>query len=258
MIYFEGSKSVAAYIATPHGCGSDWGAVAPKEYWQEIRRICDHYDVLLIADEVVTGFGRTGKWFAMEHFDVEADIMTTAKGISGCYIPLGAVMVSDEINEPFEAGNAYFVHGFTNGGHPVACAAGSKAIDIYREDNLIENSKKMGEHLFTYKEKLLAHPSVADVRGWGLCMTLELVENKESGEYFPSSKGAESIFHSLTLKNGLVFYSTLYGQRREPMFKRGLPLMICPPLSIKQEEVDDLVGRLDQTLYEWEAEMGVG
>ena len=256
-IYYEGSNSVAAYIATPHGCGSDWGSVAPKEYWQEVRRICDHYDVLLIADEVVTGFGRTGKWFAMEHFGVEVDIMVTAKGISGCYIPMGAVMVSDEINKPFEEGNAYFVHGFTNGGHPVACAAGSKAIDIYREDNLVENSEKMGEHLFTYKEQFLAHPSVIEARGWGLCMTLELVESKESGEYFPSSKGAEGIFHSIAMKNGLVFYSTLYGQRREPMFKRGLPLMICPPLSINEEQIDDLVSRLDTTLHEWEAEMGV-
>ena len=88
-------------------------------------------------------------------------------------------------------------------------------------------------------------------------MTLELVESKESGEYFPSSKGAEGTFHSLSLKNGLVFYSTLYGQRREPMFKRGLPLMICPPLSINKEQIDDLVGRLDTTLHEWEAEMGV-
>ncbi len=255
-IYFEGAQTVSAYIATPHGCGSDYGVVAPKEYWQEIRRICDHYNVLLIADEVVTGFGRTGKWFAMEHFGVEADIMTTAKGISGCYVPLGAVMVSDEINEPFLKGEAHFVHGFTNGGHPLACAAGLKTIDILREDGLVENSAAMGKHLFTYRQKLLDHPTVADARGWGMFMVLELVENKESGEYFGVEQQAEDLFQSIALNNGLVFYGTLYGARRQPLFKRGLPLWISPPLSITKDQVDDLVARLDDTLSEWEEQLG--
>jgi adenosylmethionine-8-amino-7-oxononanoate aminotransferase len=256
-IYFEGPHSVAAYIATPHGCGAEYGVVAPKEYWQEIRRICDLYDVLLIADEVVTGFGRTGKWFAMEHFGVKADIMTTAKGISGCYMPLGAVMVSDEINAPFEAGEAHFVHGFTNGGHPLACAAGSACIDILKEDGLIENARNVGEHLFGYKEKLLEHSTVADVRGWGLFMALELVENKASGEYFEPDRQAEGLFQSLALKNGLVFYGTLYGPRRQPLFKRGLPLWIAPPLSITSVQVDDMMERLDDTFHEWEEQLGV-
>lgn len=255
-IYFEGPHTVAAYIATPHGCGSDYGTVAPKEYWQEIRRICDEYDVLFIADEVVTGFGRTGKWFAMEHFDVEADIMTCAKGISGCYMPLGATIVSDKINAPFESGDAYFVHGFTNGGHPLACAAGSACIDILQEDKLIDNSRDVGEHLFTYTDKLLSHPTIADVRGWGLFMVLEMVESKASGEYFDASKGGEGSFQSLALKNGLVFYGTLYGARRQPLFKRGLPLWISPPLTITKDEVDDMMQRLDDTLHEWEEEMG--
>jgi adenosylmethionine-8-amino-7-oxononanoate aminotransferase len=257
MIYFEGAATVSAYIVTPHGCGNEYGVVAPKEYWQEIRRICDRYNVLLIADEVVTGFGRTGEWFGLQHFGVEADIMTTAKGISGCYIPLGAVMVSDEINAPFEAGKAHFVHGFTNGGHPVACAAGIQCINILQEDKLIENSRETGKHLFSYKDKLLSHPSVADARGWGMFMCLELVESKESGEYFEAERGAEAAFQSISLKNGLAFFGTLYGARREPLFKRGAPLMISPPLSITPDQVDDLVGRLDDTLYEWEAEMGV-
>lgn len=256
-IYFEGPHTVAAYIATPHGCGSDYGVVAPKEYWQEIRRICDHYDVLLIADEVVTGFGRTGKWFAMEHFGVEADIMTTAKGISGCYLPLGAVMVSDEINAPFEAGDAHFVHGFTNGGHPLACAAGSMAIDILQSDGLVENAAAMGEHLFSWKDKMLEHRTVADARGWGLFMVLELVENKTTMEYFDQDKGAEGLFQALALKNGLVFYGTLYGARRQPLFKRGLPLWISPPLSITKDQIDDMMARLDDTLGEWEEQLGV-
>ena len=256
-IYFEGPRTVAAYIVTPHGCGSDYGVVAPKEYWQEIRRICDLYDVLLIADEVVTGFGRTGKWFAMEHFGVEADIMTTAKGISGCYIPLGAVMVSDKITEPFSEGKANFVHGFTNSGNALACAAGLQSIGILEDDNLVENARDTGKHLFSHKDRLLAHPTVADARGWGMFMTLELVESKESGEYFEIGRGAEGAFQSISLKNGLAFFGTLYGPSREPLFKRGVPLNISPPLSITPDQIDDLVDRLDNTLYEWEAEMGV-
>ena len=256
-IYFEGPRTVAAYIVTPHGCGSDYGVVAPKEYWQEIRRICDLYDVLLIADEVVTGFGRTGKWFAMEHFGVEADIMTTAKGISGCYIPLGAVMVSDKINEPFSEGKANFVHGFTNSGNALACAAGLQSIGILEDDNLVENARDTGKHLFSHKDRLLAHPTVADARGWGMFMTLELVESKESGEYFEIGRGAEGAFQSISLKNGLAFFGTLYGPSREPLFKRGVPLNISPPLSIRPDQIDDLVDRLDNTLYEWEAEMGI-
>ena len=257
MIYFEGPKTVSAYIATPQGCGSDYAAVAPKEYWQRIREICDRYDVLLIADEVVTGFGRTGKWFAMEHFNVEADIMTIAKGITGCYVPMGAVVVSDRVNEPFKSGGAYFVHGFTNGGHPLGCAAAKKALEIYQEDNLIDNSNKMGNYLHSFKEELLDRPSIKDVRGWGLMMCLEVVASKESGEYFESNKGAEGVFQSISLKNGLAFYSTLYGARREPIFKRGLPLMISPPISINKNQIDDLMHRLNESLDEWQEEMGV-
>ena len=132
-IYFEGANSVAAYIATPHGCGSEYAVVPPKEYWQEIRRICDHYNVLLIADEVVTGFGRTGKWFAMEHFGVEVDIMTIAKGMSGCYVPMGGVVISDEINEAFIKNNAVFAHGFTNSGNPLAAHARGFLFNLFHE-----------------------------------------------------------------------------------------------------------------------------
>ena len=165
-IHYEGAQSVAAFLATPHGCGADYAVVPPASYWQTIREICDRYDVLLITDEVVTGFGRTGEWFAMDHYDVVPDIMTLAKGIASSYIPFGAVAVSAEINAPFEAGETHFIHGFTNGGHPLGCAAGAELIDIIRDENLLENCRKQSEVLFSYREKLLAHPTVRDVRGW--------------------------------------------------------------------------------------------
>ena len=205
---------------------------------------------------MVSGFGRTGKWFAMEHFAVAADLVTVAKGISGCYMPLGAVLVSDKVNEPFRNGT-YFIHGFTYGGHPLACAAGLTAIDILREDGLVENSRTVGSHLHAQADRLLAHPSVAAVRGRGLLMVMELVEDKETGEYFDEEKQAEKLFQSLALKNGLVFYGTLYGPRRQPLFRRGLPMWIAPPLSISEAQIDDLIGQLDQTLTEWEEALGL-
>jgi adenosylmethionine-8-amino-7-oxononanoate aminotransferase len=255
-IHYAGPKTVAAYLATPHGAGCDYGVVPPDSYWQSIREICNRYDVLLIADEVVTGFGRTGQWFAMEHFNVEADLMTTAKGISSLYIPLGAVTVSDEINEPFKE-DAYFVHGFTAGGHPLACAAGIAVIDVIENDNLLEHTRNMEQKLFSYKDRLLAHPTVKDVRGWGLFMVSELVKNCDTMEFFEPDEQAEQLFQSLALKNGLVLYGTLYGARRQPAFRRGLPSWICPPLTITEEEVGDMMERFDSTLTEWEKALGI-
>ena len=252
-IHYEGAQSVAAFLATPHGCGADYAVVPPASYWQTIREICDRYDVLLITDEVVTGFGRTGQWFAMDHYDVVPDIMTLAKGIASSYIPFGAVAVSAEINAPFESGETHFIHGFTNGGHPLGCAAGSELIDIIRDENLLENCRKQSEVLFSYREQLLAHPTVRDVRGWGLMMVLELIKDKESLDFFDSSLQAEKLYSAITLKHGLVMYGSLYGPRRQAAFKRGLPSWISPPLTISSEEMHDLVSRLDSALSEWES-----
>ncbi|MCH7908452.1 MAG: aspartate aminotransferase family protein [Candidatus Hydrogenedentes bacterium] len=255
-INYAGHQSVAAYLATPHGAGCDYGVVPPKEYWQTIRDICDRYDVLFIADEVVTGFGRTGRWFAMEHFGVQADIMTTAKGISSMYAPLGAVTVSDRVNEPFKTRG--FNHGFTSGGHGVACATGLKTIEIIEEDGLLENCRRVGEHLFTYRDRILAHPTIKDVRGWGLFMVSELIKDKETMEFFERDQRAEHLYQSIALKNGLVLYGALYGARRSPAMMRGLPTWISPPICITEEQVDDMMERFDATLSEWEDALGVG
>lgn len=252
VIHYAGAQSVAAFIATPHGCGPDYGVVPPRTYWETIRDICDRYDVLLIADEVVTGFGRTGEWFAMEHFGVLPDLMTMAKGISSCYVPFGAVSVSAEINRPFAEG-AYLVHGFTSGGNPLACAAGCEVIRILREERLIENCRTQSELLFSYRDRLLEHPTVRDVRGWGLFMVLELIKDKKTLEFFDREQEAEKLWQALALRNGLVLYGSLYGPRRQPAFRRGIPAWISPPLSITADELTDLMERLERTLTEWEA-----
>ncbi len=255
-IHYEGPQTVAAFLATPHGCGADYAVVPPRSYWESIRQICDRYEVLLIADEVVTGLGRTGEWFGMKHFDVVPDIMTMAKGISSCYVPLGAVSVSEQINAPFLEG-VEFVHGYCNAGHPLALAAGSEVIRIIREDKLLENCRIQSQRLFAFAENLLKHHTVKDVRGSGLMMVLELVKDKETMEFFDVSHHAETLLQSIALKNGLLLFGTLYGPRRQPAFRRGLPAWISPPLSITSDELDDLLERLDVSLTEWEETLGL-
>jgi adenosylmethionine-8-amino-7-oxononanoate aminotransferase len=256
-IHYVGAQHVSAFLATPVGAGEDYGLVPPIQYWQTIRDICNRYDILLIADEVVTGFGRTGKWFAMEHFAVQPDILITAKGISSLYAPLGAVTVSDEVNEPFREGGASFVHGFTNQGHPLACAAGLAVIDILEQDGLVGNSAQVGSYLHAQKHRLLQHSSVADVRGTGLLLVAELVKNKKTRGFFPPEIQAEQRLQAIALKHGLALYATLYGPRRPESHHRGLPIFISPPLCITREQVDELLDALDATLTEWEQQLGV-
>lgn len=256
LIYYEGRGTVAAFVVTPHGCGSDYGLVAPKVYWEEVRRICDENDVLLIDDEVMSGFGRTGKWFATEHHGIEPDLITMGKGISSITVPLGAVGVSDKVNEPFAAGVG-FVHGFTNSGNGLACAAGLATIEILQSENLIEAANIRGDQLFSHKERLLAHPSVADIRGWGLFMVLELVSSPERRIFFSRDAEAELKWQQIGLANGVTFYATLYGARSQSIGDRGLPMWICPPLTVTEDELDDMIDRVDRTLGHWERAMGI-
>ncbi len=255
-IYYHGARNISAFLATPIGCGSDYGLIPPASYWKTIREICTDNDILFIADEVVSGFGRTGKWFCMEHFGVQPDMMTMGKGITSLYVPLGGVMVSDEVNELFRKGGG-FNHGFTSQGHPVACAASLAVIDILEKDGLVENSARVGQYLHSQRERLLAHPSVADARGKGLFMVMEIVGNKKTMEFFPRDAQAEFWLQSIGLENGLVFYTTLYGVRRPSMGNRGLPFWISPPLCITREQVDEVLERVDRTLTQWEEKMGV-
>lgn len=257
VIQLHGAHVIAAFIATPHGCGPDYGVVPPDSYWAEIRRICDDNDVLFISDEVVTGFGRTGQWFGMDHYSVKPDIITVAKGFSSCYVPLGGVIVSDRVNAPYREGAA-FVHGFTNGGNALACAVGCAVIDTIREDNLLQAVRDRSAQLFAWRERLLAHPCVADVRGWGLFMVMELIKPSAEGRaFFDPEQEAEQKFQRAALDNGVALYSTLYGQRRRPVLERGLPMWIAPAFVISDDELSDMMERIDRTLGQWEDQLGV-
>lgn len=256
-ILAAGPDTVAAFIAAPHGCGPEYSVVAPRSYWKEIRRICDDYDVLLIADEIVTGFGRTGTWFGMENFGVQADLMTVAKALASCTIPLGAAVVSDRVNEPFKNGTS-FIHGFTYQGHAAACAAGIAAISIYRDEGVIDGVPERGQRMFAWRDRLLAHPSVADVRGWGLFMTVELVSDKSTRAGFAPATGAEQLFLALALRAGIALYAALHAPIDSSVVPaRGLLMRLVPPLTITLDQIDDMMQRFELTLTEWEARMGL-
>ena len=255
VIHYEGAGTVAAFIATPVGVAADYGLFAPTSYWQTLREICDENDVLLIADEVVTGFGRTGKWFAMEHYGVVPDLMVMGKGIASSSMPFGGVTMREALSAPFSGDNR-FLHGFTNQGHPLACAAGLAVLNILADDKLIDNARVRGAQISNFRDRLLSHPTVTNLTGRGLLMVMELVESKETGAYFAAERDAEHLFQSIALTNGLVFYSSLYGSRRGAT-ARGLPMWISPPLTITETELADLLERLDATLTEWEELLGV-
>jgi taurine--2-oxoglutarate transaminase len=178
IISYEGPQNIAA-IFMEGVTGSNGLLVPPDDYWPRIRQICDKYGILLVSDEVMSGWGRTGKWFAVDHWDVVPDMITTAKGLTSGYVPLGAVIVSDAIARHFE--DKMLWCGLTYSGHPLACAAGVATLEVYEEDGLIENAAKVGRYLGQRLEQIKAlHPSVGDVRYIGLFSALEIVKDKAS------------------------------------------------------------------------------
>ncbi len=178
VISYEGPDRIAA-IFMEGVTGSNGLIVPPDDYWPRIREICNKYGILLVSDEVMSGWGRTGKWFAVDNWDVVPDMITTAKGITSGYVPLGAVIVSEPIAEYFDDKMLYC--GLTYSGHPLACAAGIATIDVYSEDNLLQNAVKVGKYLGTKLEEIkVNHPSVGDVRYIGLFTAIEIVRNKKT------------------------------------------------------------------------------
>lgn len=220
-----GPENVAAFIAEPISTASGV-AVPPKEYWKEIRRICDEYDVLLILDEVVTGFGRLGTMFAMEYFDIIPDIVVMAKGITSGYSPLGAIATNRKITEKFPD-RAFLIPGFTYTGHPVSCAAALANISIFQQDQLVKNAYERGEQIKKLlHEKLDNHPYVGDIRCAGLLTCVEYVKNKETRMPFNFNEGVTDILSDYFLQNK-VYVRLLEGY-----------IHIGPPLIITEEEVE--------------------
>src|SRR5436305_741444 len=196
ILQYEGAHTVAAVILETV-TGTNGIIVPPDGYLQAIREVCDRHGILLILDEVMAGWGRTGRWFACEHWNVLPDIITTAKGINSGYVPLGAMTVREHVYEAIE--DRFFAGGLTYSGHPLACAAAVASIEAFREEGIVENSAAMGEVLAKELPGLAErHPSIGDVRGRGLFWGLELVRNRETREplvpYNAGGDAAEPVF----------------------------------------------------------------
>ena len=245
LIKFQGPETVAAVIAEP--VAMQVGAVVPgDEYWPMLREICDRHGVLLIADEVICGFGRTGKMFAVEHWDVVPDIMTVAKGIVSSYLPMAAAIVKNEIADQFAGKDNYLRHVFTFSGHPVSAAASLKNIEILENENLVENAAEVGAYLKEQLEGLMVdHPVVGDVRGVGLATALELVSDRETKASFPKEERIPARLNEKFRNHGLILRIS------------SATVNIGPPLCITREEVDEILHALDLSLWEIEGELGI-
>jgi adenosylmethionine-8-amino-7-oxononanoate aminotransferase len=242
----EGPETVAAFIAEPIVASAGGGLVPPPEYFPIIRETCDRYDVVFIVDEVVTGFGRTGKNMGMDHFGVVADIATFAKGVSSGYAPLAGMAVSNDICTLFQEKEAEFQHLYTFSAHPISCAVGNEVMRIIEEENLIERAEQMGNYLHESLLQLLDLPMVGDIRGKGMLWAIEFVKDKDTKEPFPKEKNVKMDLIMQCMMKGVFFYPGYYENENGS----GDHIMVAPPFIITEEQIDECVGILRETLEE--------
>ncbi|WP_137121865.1 aspartate aminotransferase family protein [Segeticoccus rhizosphaerae] len=242
-IEFEGPETVAAVFLEPvqnsGGCFPP-----PPGYFDRVREICDEYDVLLVSDEVICAFGRIGSMFASTDFGYEPDIITCAKGLTSGYSPLGAMIATDRLFEPFQGGDTVFAHGYTFGGHPVSAAVAMANLDIFDREHLNDHVKHEAPNFRATLEKLLDLPIVGDVRGEGFFYGIELVKDKETRETFDDDE-AERLLHDFV--SPALWEAGIYCRADD----RGDPVIqLSPPLIIGQTEFDDIEQRLRGVLTE--------
>jgi len=246
-----GPQYVAGFIAEPIGGAASAAMVPVPEYYPMIREICDKHDVLFIDDEVICGFGRTGKWFGIDHWGVKPDIITMAKGMTGAYVPMAAVLVSEKIADVFADTSRKFINAYTTAGNPVSCAAGIAVVDIIEKGNLVARSAELGEYLHKQaRKKLSGHPTVGDIRGKGMLMGVELVKDKASKEPFDPSILAGPRVHKLAMDRGCMIFPTSGFDRGV----RGDAVMMAPPYIITEQEIDTALNIVSDALGEFEAE----
>jgi taurine--2-oxoglutarate transaminase len=240
ILQYEGPDNIAAVILEPV-TGTNGIIVPPDGYLQSIREVCDRHGIVLIADEVMAGFGRTGTWFAVDNWDVVPDIMTVAKGINSGYVPLGAMIVREPIAEWLRG--KYFAGGLTYSGHPLACAAAVASIEAFREEGIVENAAAMGE---VFREELAGlqdrHPSIGDVRGLGCFWGLELVRNRETREPLVPFNAAGEAMAPVSRLARAALDRGLY------LMTHWNVVMVCPPLTVTRDEVDEGIAALDEAL----------
>jgi adenosylmethionine-8-amino-7-oxononanoate aminotransferase len=245
MIRQQGPDTIAAFIAEPI-VGAALGCVpAPEGYFQKIREICTKYEVLFIADEVMTGWGRTGKMWGIDHWEVTPDILTTAKGITAGYSPFSAVVALDAIWSELENHHSPFKAGHTLNANAVSCTAAIKVIKYIQNHGLLENSRIRGEQLILGLKGLMSkHSILGDVRGKGLMVGFELVQNRESKQPFPPKKRLSAMFEKTGLEHGLITYPCT-GSIDGAL---GDMVMLAPPLIITEEQINLIVKIIDDSL----------
>ena len=239
-----GADRISAFIAEPIVAAAGPGMTPPAGYFERIRAICDEHDILFIADEVVTGFGRTGRNFGIEHWGVLPDMITSAKGLAGGYAPLGVVIVRDGIVDAFESSGGLFAHGFTFDTHPVSCAAGLAVLGVIERDGLVANAARQGEHLFARLHGLAErHTVIGDVRGKGLLAAIELVADRATKRPFDPALGIGPRLYWAARQRGLILYQ---GAGADGI--AGDQLLVSPPLTVTRAEVDEIADLLDLAL----------
>ena len=234
-----GVDKVAAFIAEPvQGAGG--AVIPPATYWPEIQKICDEYGILLIADEVITGFGRLGQWFGSQHYGIRPDLMPFAKGVTSGYQPLGGVMLNDKVADVLVARGGEFFHGFTYSGHPVACAVARAVLQVMRKEKLVEHVRDAVAPAFGSRlQKLNDHPLVGEVRTAGLIGGIELVPRKSSRQRFAKDLKAGERCRDFCIEEGLVMRAV------------GDTMIVAPPFVTTNAQLDELVDKawkaLDRT-----------
>lgn len=231
-----GEDKVAAFIAEPiQGAGGV--IIAPHSYWVEIKRIVEKYDILFVSDEVICGFGRTGKWFGFEHYNMRPDLINFAKAVTNGFQPLGGVLVGDRVADVLKTRGGEFGHGFTYSGHPVPCAAALATLDIIQSEKIIERvANDIGPYFKQQLQTLADHELVGEVRSLGMMAALELVEDKAARRRYAEDLGVGGICRDACIRRGLVMRAT------------GDTMIIAPPLIITRTQVDELVSKARQAL----------
>jgi putrescine aminotransferase len=244
-IHALGKHRVAAFIAEPiQGAGGV--IVPPASYWPEIQRICREYEILLVADEVICGFGRTGEWFGADYYGLQADLMPIAKGLSSGYLPIGAVMIGDKVAETVIESGGEFTHGYTYSGHPASCAVAIGKIRLLQREQIIET---VARDIAPYFQKCLAefssHPLVGDVQGVGMFAGIELSADKQTRAKFKPLGKAGTLCRDLCVDNGLVMRAV------------GDRMILSPPLVITREQIDELGEKVALSLDMTAKELGI-
>ena len=231
-----GPEKVAAFIGEPiQGAGGV--IVPPDSYWPEVQRICDEYGILLISDEVITGFGRLGRWFGADYFATRPDFMTFAKGVSSGYLPLGGVFVSDRVADVLIEKGGEFFHGYTYSGHPVACAVAIANVNLIRRENLVERIRSdIGPYLQQKWQALGEHALVGDTRMVGLMGAFEIVQSKEPLQRYDEKVGAGTVFRDTLMELGVCMRAV------------GDTIICAPPFILSHQEADELIDKAWQAL----------